>query len=199
MAGRLQPGRRWPLETERIALEPLEEGHAQELFHGFQDPRIFQWMPQKPPRDLGKYSAILRSLESDRSPDGAEAWCNWALRSRETGLIGRAEATIRGKEAWIACLLFPTAWGQGYAQEAMRAVLDFLFLDQGVALVHAEVDSRNSPSLNLMRRLGMACTGVNPFADHFKGHDSHEVQFQLTRRKWEVMRQQHGPSHLRNR
>ena len=49
--------------------------------------------------------------------------------------------------------------GQGYAFEAVQAVLARAFEVRGLAVVTADVDPRNAPSLRLLARLGFVETG----------------------------------------
>jgi RimJ/RimL family protein N-acetyltransferase len=50
------------------------------------------------------------------------------------------------------------AQGKGYAQEAIQALIDFLFDFEGINQVIAITDVRNQPSINLLTRLGMKFT-----------------------------------------
>ncbi len=54
----------------------------------------------------------------------------------------------------IGFILHPDAWGEGYAYEALGAVLERGFADHDLARVEADVDPRNTASLRLLGRLG---------------------------------------------
>lgn len=59
----------------------------------------------------------------------------------------------------IGYLFHPDAWGQGFATEALRPILDRAFAVHGLASVFADVDPRNAASLALLTRLGFRETG----------------------------------------
>ena len=82
------------LETARLSFEPLQEAHATLLHAALQDERLYRWIPQEP-LDLEQLRLRYRHLEARQSPDGTEAWLNWALRLKEEQVFaGTLEATI---------------------------------------------------------------------------------------------------------
>jgi len=54
-------------------------------------------------------------------------------------------------------------WGQGYATEAARAMLDFAFETLGVDRVYANIDPANAASIAVVRRLGMRDAGMRKY------------------------------------
>jgi RimJ/RimL family protein N-acetyltransferase len=59
----------------------------------------------------------------------------------------------------IGYIFHPDAWGQGFAAEALRSVIDRAFVTHGLNGVEADVDPRNVRSLRLLARLGFEETG----------------------------------------
>jgi RimJ/RimL family protein N-acetyltransferase len=166
-------------ETERLRLEPLERRHAAALFPLLQDPRIYRFIPQDPPASLEALEARYARLEQRSSPDGNEAWLNWAIRLRgEPIYVGRLEATIvRRGAALIAYELGTAYWGKGYATEACRWLLRELTLEAAVPEVLAQVDTRNQGSIRLLERLGFEQVAYEAAADWFKGCPSDEYTY----------------------
>lgn len=59
----------------------------------------------------------------------------------------------------IGFLLHPDHWGKGLAQEALTALIPYLFATHQVAELTAEVDPRNAASLWVLAKLGFVETG----------------------------------------
>lgn len=75
-------------------------------------------------------------------------------------VIGSIGLTVRqGAEAEIGYTLNPAHWGNGYATEAVRSLLDFGFLELGLARVTATCRPGNHASSSVLRKLGMVETG----------------------------------------
>jgi len=165
--------------TERLEIEPLVAAHAAALFVALRDPRVYEFIPASPPAGAEQLEARYRMLETRSSPDGSEAWLNWAVRWRDGGeYVGRLEATVRSDgTALIAYELSPECWGKGVGSEAARWLLDELAAAHGVREVRAEVDTRNLASIRLLERLGFERVGLKENADWFKGATSHEYTY----------------------
>jgi RimJ/RimL family protein N-acetyltransferase len=164
--------------TERLQIEPLESRHASELHAVLSDPEIYRFIPQEPP-SLDQLEKRYKYLERRTSPDGTVQWLNWALRQRETGnLIGTIQATVLpDKTAMIAYELGPGYWGQGYATEALKWLLDSWKETGEVNSTRAYVDTRNKPSIRLLERLGFERIDAIKDADFFKGESSDEYVY----------------------
>lgn len=77
-------------------------------------------------------------------------------------LVTHAGITIGKAGLWhgseLGILLGRPYWGQGFAQEAAKAVIDRAFA-RGTDHITADVDPRNLASLNLLGRLGFHKSG----------------------------------------
>ncbi len=63
---------------------------------------------------------------------------------------------------------------------ALRVTLSELFATTSIEEVHAFVDTRNIPSIALLKKLGFNCLRTIAEADHFKGVSSDEYEFALS-------------------
>jgi len=169
------------LETSRLLLEPLHPSHALALYEPLQSHAIYEFLPENPPTSLEALATRYRRLSSRRSPDGQEAWLNWAMRERrEHRYVGTLQATISpDATAYIAYILFPAFWRQGYAREGCGRMLALLFKDYPVHTVSAEIDTRNAASIKLVESLGFQRVATRLNADFFKGSTSHEYRYEL--------------------
>jgi RimJ/RimL family protein N-acetyltransferase len=162
--------------TERLRIEPLLRQHAALLYPVLQDDRIYTFIPQEPPGSVEELERRYERLEGRRSPDGLEAWLNWAVRFLSVPqYIGRLEATVRQDgTAVIAYEFCPEFWGKGYGTEACAWLVGELSANHGVSDVEAHVDTRNAASMRLLERLGFERVTHVANADSFKGSTSDE-------------------------
>ena len=58
----------------------------------------------------------------------------------------------------IGFIFHPSCWGQGFAYEALTAVIARLFASHPIPAIRADVDPRNAASLKLLGRLGFCET-----------------------------------------
>ena len=169
------------LETRRLLLEPLTGAHAAGLYGQLLDGRLYAFIPQDPPASERELEDRYRRLSGRRSPDGGEAWLNWAAREKDAGgYVGILEATVFGDgTAAIAYTVFVPHQRKGFAAEGCKRVLGHLFEDYGVPTVVAEIDTRNDASVALVEALGFWLVSLRKDADHFKGASSDEYRYEL--------------------
>ena len=166
------------IATQRLILEPLTAGHAQKLFDSFSDPALYTFLPGEPPVSLEALHERYQRLERRRSPDGTQLWLNWAGRQHNGAYVGLVEATVTADAtAQIAYFVFTPFQRQGFAREALEAVLAHLKTDAGVREARALLDTRNEASWRLLERLGFRRGRTIKAADHFKGSASDEFEY----------------------
>ena len=167
------------LSTPRLRLEPQMAVHAPAMLAVLADPRVHTYLPSDPPADPEALRERYQRLESRRSPDGSELWLNWTV-FRDSAALGTVQATVHPAEelADVAYVFAPAAWGQGYATEAMQAMLRHLHRTVGVGRFRASIDTRNGPSQRLAERLGFVRVAAVKAADEFKGAVSDEFVYE---------------------
>lgn len=89
----------------------------------------------------------------------------------------------------IGWLVREDRWRMGYAEEAVRAVLDWAFTRHDAPHVVAMTSERNVPSWRLMEKFGMERRPDLDFDDpDWPEEDRHTIFYSLTRAQWEAAR-----------
>ena len=139
------------LHTDHLRLRPptVEDRALGETLH--RDPLVRQYLGGPTPEEhlpdvLAGYLTFSprRAAWVVRLADGGEA----------IGLVTVSEHKD-GEDVELSYLFAPSAWGQGYATEATRAVLDYGAAAMGLQRIIAETQQANAPSRRLLERLGM--------------------------------------------
>lgn len=146
------------LRTERLRLRPWTDGAADlaRLSDLYGREEVRRWIgggPSVPPSELVDRWATVHALD--------ERYGAWAIELAD-GLVA---GTVLFKplpngvgEVEVGWHLHPDSWGQGYATEAARAVIDRGF-GAGVPEVYAVVRPGNVASVAVCLRLGMVPIG----------------------------------------
>lgn len=149
------------LTTQRLVLRPVtEQDHADLLAH-WTTPDVRRFLFDG--ADLSP-AEITEVIEDSTRTFAAAGYGLWLIRERgQAGLVGTAglrPLEDLGLEAIYS--LAPQAWGQGYATEAARAVVEYALGPLGRPEVLAEVDEGNAASVAVIERLGMTRFDVVP-------------------------------------
>jgi ribosomal-protein-alanine N-acetyltransferase len=148
------------LETERLRLEPLTVDDARHIFPLMADAEVMAFW------DVGEIDdpdVIGNIVEGEVAEMAAGRGFYWALRTLSDGaFLGTcdlSEIDWRHHRAEVGFMLSRDAWGQGYALEAMQAVLVYAG-GKGLKRLLARSHLGNRRSEALLEKLGFAEEGM---------------------------------------
>lgn len=158
-------GDRPVLSTQRLSLWGLHSGDIQALIEGSPDPvegaidAVFPRPFQVPPLMGDALELIRDQIQRDPAVLLNRAWF-FADHQRHAvvgagGFFGPDEdgAVIAGYA------IYPEFQGQGYATEAMTALLEMAWTFPGVRAVRATIPPTNTPSVRVAERIGLVHVG----------------------------------------
>jgi RimJ/RimL family protein N-acetyltransferase len=152
------PGLPWVVVTERLSLRPGSVEDAEATWEYRRLPRVAEWLTEIP-HNLATYRATFED------PGRLATTVLVELEGRVIGdfmlRVGDAWAQVevadggRNSQAELGWVLDPRFTGNGYATEAVQALLRVCFEDLGVRRVTATCFLGNESSWRLMERVGM--------------------------------------------
>ncbi len=177
------------IETERLVLRKPDEGDAQLQMRRLNSPTVM--------KHLGGVKE-LHEIEAKNAKNMASfarlGFGFMMMIEKATGeLVGKAglklvdnpQAPNQGDHE-MGWLVREDRWRQGYANEAMRAVIDWAFTSIGATHIVALTSDANEPSWRFMERLGMERRRDLDFDDpDFPPEENPTIQYSLTREQWE--------------
>ena len=152
----LAPAHQWPLATERLQLRLHERGDASWLHNLYAQPDVARYLLDEPWTAEVAREKLGERLAKTGLDDEAGAL---ALVIEHDGApIGDVALWLTDKEhrqGEIGWVLNPKFGGQGFASEAVRAVLALGFEHYRLHRITAQMDARNNASAALARRVGL--------------------------------------------
>lgn len=143
------------LETDRLLIRPITMRDTDSVYTYRSD------------RETNKYQGWIPRTHADvelfigkvaRMIDTPGSWFQLVLVEKEQGsVIGDMGLHFVGREnrqVEIGITLDKGYHGAGYATEAMKAVIDYLFKHLSKHRIYASIDPRNDGSAQLMERIG---------------------------------------------
>jgi RimJ/RimL family protein N-acetyltransferase len=176
------------LVTDRLLLREFRESDCQAVHAFLSDPEVSRYCPFQPPTEEETREEIQKMLDGTRAEPPQYDFAI-VLRSSDT-LIGLCRLTIRPDElrqAELLYLLNQHHWGQGYATEAVRAVLGFGFRELRLHRVYATCRPANVASSRVMEKVGMQREGHLRRHRWMKGawHDS--LLYAILEDEWQAV------------
>lgn len=140
---------------------------------------------------------------TERTPAEAQTFVGWFLAQQQEnprtkfqlalvlassgqliGNCGIRRSAPGSHEADIGYELDPAYWGQGYASEAARAIVQFGFGELGLHRVSADCVADNTPSAHVLEKLGMRLEGRLPHKQYFKGRWWDTLLYAMLEDEW---------------
>ena len=157
------------ITTDRLLLSKLELNHREDFFKYRSLPQICEYQSFKA-KSLSVVDDFINAIASN--PNIPNTWFQLAIVNKiDNKLIGDVGIHFLGDNAQVEVgyTLAPGFQGQGYATEALKAVISYLFFDLEKHRITASVDPNNIESIRLLERLGMRKEGH--FIKSFKMDD----------------------------
>ena len=161
------------LDTKRLRLRPLSMRDEKDMYRYASDPAVSRhvlWDAHESPRDTR--SALRSAIRQYRS--GAPGSFAIERRSdrRMIGTIGFMWINTEHRSAEVGYSLARDCWNQGYATEALAAVLRFGFDTLRLNRIEAQHETSNPASGRVMQKCGMTYEGTLRSRVFNKGHFS---------------------------
>ncbi len=175
------------LETPRLILRPFQESDLEAFAAYRSDPQVARFQSWQAPYTLEQAAAFIRDMQTIQ-PGTPGEWYQLALERNSTpGLIGDCAFHILAhdlRQAKIGFSLASGFQGQGYATEAVRRLLDYLFAELDLHRAIAICDAENTASARLLERVGMRREGHFIENIWFKGAWGSEYVYSVLQAEW---------------
>ncbi len=143
------------IRTERLVLKPLRTEDAEALFFYRSDKivnRYQSWIPET----VSDAEEFIGKIA--QKPDTPGTWYQLGLFEKQTdklvGDVGIHFLNERSGAVELGVTLAAECQGDGYASEAMSAVIDYLIDELGKVRLYAYILKDNINSTRLFRKLG---------------------------------------------
>lgn len=176
-----------PLETDRLVLRNFLAEDAEDCFAFLSDERSCHWDGGYEPFTAmdEEYARLMEKFA------GQENRRMMVLKTRgkvigTVNLFADGRRVVKAME--IGYVVSPAYRRRGYAYEAVKRVIEHLFLDTQTQLISAGAISRNLPSLAMLRKLGFSKEGIVRRGFWLPGEGAVDLEsFCLEKENWDVV------------
>jgi RimJ/RimL family protein N-acetyltransferase len=141
----------------------------------------------------GEYEAIQPQVSRSEAekrietPEKTDVDWTWFLIEKHDGKrIGFILHFTNQPRGWIEIgyALLPEEMGKGYGTEAVRILVDYLFLSKDIMRVQATTDVRNKPSQKVLEKVGFKKEGIIRKSDFIRGEWADDALYSILREEW---------------
>lgn len=139
------------INTERLVLRALEPNDAAHIFRLNEDPEVLKYVHDVPFANVAAAERWISDIGNDL-PLGIG---RWAITGNDGTWIGRS--SLRRQEngdVFMGYRLLQEHWGQGYASDAVRAMLRAAFDTHHLPCVLSKIARENRGSIRVAEKNG---------------------------------------------
>ena len=148
------------LKGSRIRLREMEEQDLEDVHAYCSQPMGSQFQPWGP-NTWEQSRAYVKEVLLDAKQDPRSRFV-FSIIDQDEQVIGAVEISIKNTvngEGEIGYILHPKYWGNGYATEAAKLIIEFGFTSLKLHRIYATCDPKNIGSTRVLEKVGMTKEG----------------------------------------
>lgn len=159
------------LTTQRLVLREFMEQDFAAMLAYQSDARYLEYYPwtERRPEDVRRLLQLFLSYQQAQPRHKFQLAVTLKADQRLIGSCGLRTEAVDARQGDLGYELAPQYWGQGYATEAARAMLEFGFAELKLHRIWSWCIAANLPSARVLERLGMRQEGQLRDKEYFKG------------------------------
>jgi len=142
------------IETERVLLRPIESKDNEQVFSYRSDTETNKYQGFVP-KELEEVNSFIAKNPAEINQP--ESWFQFVIIEKKSktiiGDIGIHFIGADGFQSELGCTLSEQYQGRGFATEAMKIIIDYLFKSLNKHRITCSVDPKNIGSIKLLERL----------------------------------------------
>lgn len=175
------------LRTARLSLRWLDERDIDAHFAVFSDPEVTRYWSASP---WTEREQAVKGIADTMANYADGSGLRFGIILEATGeLIGNATLHHffdQNRRCEIGYAFHSRHWSQGYACEALLAVIDYGFRELDLNRIEADVDPANAASCRVLEKLAFRKEGYMPERWIVHGQPADTVNYGLLKRYWDA-------------
>ena len=174
------------INTSRLSLRWIRAEDVDDFYDVYSNPEVMRYWSTPPLADKEAAKKLINEIHEGIKRDEILKW-GIALRSSDKliGSLTLFHIDFTHRRAEIGYAQGRAYWGQGYMQEALKAVLNHAFEILNLHRIEADVDPRNAASVRTLERLGFQREGYLRERWQVNGEIQDAFYYGLLRPDWE--------------
>ena len=136
------------------------------------------------------YTGPFEPLEIN-SRDNIEKWHNsekkdqwWVIMDKQENPVGQLVSGPQGDYYWLGYIVHPDHRNKGYATDAVKILVDYLFRSKNIIRIQAECNPNNMASIKVLENVGFTKEGLKRKAIYIQGKYLDSFLYSILRGDW---------------
>lgn len=191
-----------PIRTERLILRTPVAADADAAYQRRSLEEVARYQDWEMPYTRERAQASTARAAEMGGPADGKVWTITVVdAAAPERILGDLAVELRwgGRVGYFGYTFHPDHWGQGYATEASRALVRYLFDDLGVTRIESSLHPDNPPSARVLEACGLVFEGLTRQSFWVGDECSDDMLYGMTRADWDtwIGRPRHRPAEVR--
>jgi [ribosomal protein S5]-alanine N-acetyltransferase len=174
-----------PLHTPRLILRDFIAADFQAIHRYASDPDVTQFMFYGPRDEADTTAYLQRMLQSQRESPRL-TWELAVIQREGARLIGACDLTLENaQEGDLGYIFAREAWGQGYASEGARVMLDAGFTQLHLERIFATCAINHGATMRVLEKAGLQRSAVLQHYKEAKGRWWDMYLYEISCTEWQ--------------
>jgi [ribosomal protein S5]-alanine N-acetyltransferase len=175
------------IRTECLILKEITKKDAEIIHQLHSVPEVDEFNTLGIPKNMEETKAIIQLDINDQKKSTRSRFC-WKIKLAENdtfiGLAGLFLSNDRFKMGEFYYKFFPEFWGNGYATETAKAIINFGFSHYHLHRIEAGVATQNAASIRVLEKAGMVREGVRRKILPIRGEWKDNFHYAILEKDW---------------
>lgn len=135
-------------------------------------------------RYMGEYQDVMTKTLAEFEKIILENTTFYLIEKKDGVKIGHIAGWMIGRTMEIGFALIPSERGKGYGTEAIRLMVDYLFLTKDIVRIQVTTDVRNMASQRVLEKSGFVKEGTMRKYFYAKGDYRDHFLYSILREEW---------------
>lgn len=146
------------IRTERLLLRKIQADDAEMVYEWMSDSEVCKYERWEPHPSVGYSRGYILEVFDGYQSDCTYQW-GIELAGKLIGCVSIVDVNDYDQKAALGYCLARSYWSQGYATEAVKAVLNYMFVEVGLNRIEASHSVNNVASGRVLEKVGMLLEG----------------------------------------
>lgn len=176
------------IHTERLVLRDFHQEDLQAVHEYASDPEVVKYMPFGPNTLEDSQNFLDRAIGKQSVDPRTDYDLGVALKSEDRLIGGCRVNKTSENEAHLGYIYNRRYWGEGYATEAARSMVEFAFGELGLHRIYADVHLDNAGSIRVLEKVGMTLEGRRREYMMIHGEYADHLLYSILEHEWRELR-----------
>ncbi len=175
------------IQTERLIIRDYQQTDLEDIHEYGSDPEVVKYLPFGPNTREDSQNFLNHVMGKQEEEPREDYGLAVVLKSEDKLIGGCRISKDSEREGNLGYILNRHYWGNGYATEATKSMVEFGFKELDVHRIYTDCHPDNVRSIRVLEKVGMTVEGIRREYTKIHGEYSDMLLFSILEHEWRAI------------